>query len=58
LEDLCPWATSAFESLNASVKEKKTAKSKAGGNYDIALKNTDQGVVTRFPPEPSYVFSV
>ena len=53
MEELCPWASSAVESLNAASKEKKAAKSKAGGNYDIALLNTEHGVVTRFPPEPS-----
>jgi glutamyl-tRNA synthetase len=31
----------------------KKAKSKQGANYNIGLKNTDNGVVTRFPPEPS-----
>lgn len=55
LEELCPWATSAVESLNAVAKEKKMAKSKEGGSYDIALRNTENGVVTRFPPEPSSV---
>ncbi|GMG15026.1 unnamed protein product [Aspergillus oryzae var. brunneus] len=54
LEDLCPWATSALEALNAAAKDKKTTKGKQGGaNYDVALLNTDKGVVTRFPPEPS-----
>lgn len=53
LEELCPWASSAVESLNAAAKEKKAAKSKEGASYDIALRNTEQGVVTRFPPEPS-----
>ncbi|KGO76419.1 Glutamyl-tRNA synthetase, class Ib, archaeal/eukaryotic cytosolic [Penicillium italicum] len=52
-EELCPWATSAYESLNAISREKKLAKSKEGASYDIALKNTEKGVVTRFPPEPS-----
>lgn len=42
-----------MESLNASAKEKKAAKAKEGASYDIALQNTDKGVVTRFPPEPS-----
>ncbi|CAI7612823.1 unnamed protein product [Penicillium palitans] len=54
LEDLCPWATSAFESLNAASRGKKLAKSKDGASYEIALKNTEKGVVTRFPPEPSF----
>ncbi|KAL2787138.1 tRNA synthetases class I, catalytic domain-containing protein [Aspergillus keveii] len=53
LEELCPWAIAALEALNASAKEKKTAKAKEGASYDIALLNTDKGVVTRFPPEPS-----
>ena len=53
LEELCPWATSSVEALNAAAKEKKSAKSKAGASYDIDLKNTENGVVTRFPPEPS-----
>ncbi|OJJ08019.1 hypothetical protein ASPVEDRAFT_203236 [Aspergillus versicolor CBS 583.65] len=53
LEELCPWAIAALEALNASAKEKKLAKAKEGASYDIALLNTDKGVVTRFPPEPS-----
>lgn len=53
LEELCPWAITALEALNASAKEKKAAKAKEGASYDIALLNTDKGVVTRFPPEPS-----
>lgn len=52
LEELCPWATSALEAMNAAAKEKK-AKTSQGANYDIALLNTEKGVVTRFPPEPS-----
>ncbi|CAG7935219.1 unnamed protein product [Penicillium olsonii] len=53
IEELCPWAMLAVESLNATTREKKFAKAKDGANYDIALKNTENGVVTRFPPEPS-----
>lgn len=53
LEELCPWTSAAVESLNVAAKEKKAAKSKEGASYDIALKNTENGVVTRFPPEPS-----
>lgn len=52
LEELCPWATAALEAMNAAAKEKK-AKTSQGANYDIALLNTEKGVVTRFPPEPS-----
>jgi glutamyl-tRNA synthetase len=53
LEELCPWTTAAVDAVNAAAKAKKAAASKAGASYDIALKNTEQGVVTRFPPEPS-----
>ncbi len=35
-----------------NITEKK-AKVKQGANYNIGLKNTENGVVTRFPPEPS-----
>lgn len=53
VEELCPWTASAVEDLNSAAREKKAAKSKEGASYDIALLNTDKGVVTRFPPEPS-----
>lgn len=52
LEELCPWASSALEGLTGAAKEKK-GKSSQGANYDVGLLNTDKGVVTRFPPEPS-----
>lgn len=48
------WIAIALQSLNAQTQEKKTAKSKEGASYDIALPDTAKGVVTRFPPEPSY----
>ncbi|KAL4894545.1 tRNA synthetases class I, catalytic domain-containing protein [Aspergillus ambiguus] len=59
LESLCPWATAALETLNATAKEKKEKKGKESkestgkANYNIDLRNTENGVVTRFPPEPS-----
>ncbi|KAJ9264612.1 hypothetical protein DTO212C5_6994 [Paecilomyces variotii] len=53
VEELCPWTSAAYEALNASARERKAAKSKEGASYDISLKNTEKGVVTRFPPEPS-----
>ncbi|KAL2001294.1 hypothetical protein VTN02DRAFT_1936 [Thermoascus thermophilus] len=53
VEELCPWTAAVVERLNAASKEKKAAKSKEGASYDIALLNTEKGVVTRFPPEPS-----
>ena len=40
-----------------SVSDKPAAPKKpkvpGGGSYEIGLKNTEKGVVTRFPPEPS-----
>ncbi|KAH7015717.1 tRNA synthetases class I, catalytic domain-containing protein [Ilyonectria destructans] len=46
-----------IEDAHPEVKEKaagpKKADKKGGANYNIGLSNTDNGVVTRFPPEPS-----
>ncbi|KAH8702161.1 glutamyl-tRNA synthetase [Talaromyces proteolyticus] len=53
LEELCSWTAAAVDDINAAAKAKKAARSKAGASYDIALLNTDKGVMTRFPPEPS-----
>ena len=58
IEETNLWIASAVQSLNAHAQERKVAKSKEGANYDIALPDTDKGVVTRFPPEPSYVASI
>lgn len=55
IEETNAWIAPAVQSLNAHAQERKVAKSKEGANYDIALPDTDKGVVTRFPPEPSYV---
>lgn len=52
IDETNPWITTALQSLNAQALEKKSAKSK-GASYDIALLDTEKGVVTRFPPEPS-----
>lgn len=42
-----------IKAARAKEQQKRAAASKAGGNYNIGLKNTENGVVTRFPPEPS-----
>ena len=47
------WIDSAVQSANAIAREKIVAGSKKGASYDIELKDTEKGVVTRFPPEPS-----
>ena len=53
VEGLCPWAASVVEALNSAAKAKIASMSKEGGNYNIGLQNPENGVVTRFPPEPS-----
>lgn len=53
IEETNPWIAAAVQSLNAHAQERKVAKSKEGANYDISLQDTEKGVVTRFPPEPS-----
>lgn len=53
VEELCPWTAPAIDAMNAAAKEKRLAKAREGASYDIDLQNTDKGVVTRFPPEPS-----
>ncbi|KAL8935660.1 MAG: hypothetical protein Q9211_004586 [Gyalolechia sp. 1 TL-2023] len=53
IEETNSWIGPAVQFLNAHAQERKVAKSKEGANYDIALPDTDKGVVTRFPPEPS-----
>ena len=53
IEETNPWIVTAVLSANAQAQAKKTAKSSEGASYDIALHDTEKGVVTRFPPEPS-----
>ena len=53
LEESYPFMAKTVDGLNVQQKEKIAAMSKEGGNYDIALQDTEKGVVTRFPPEPS-----
>ena len=53
IDETCPWITNAIQSANSQAQAKKTAKSAEGGNYGIGLPETEKGVITRFPPEPS-----
>jgi glutamyl-tRNA synthetase len=53
IEETNPWIAAAVQSLNAAAVAKRASKSKEGASYDISLKDTEKGVVTRFPPEPS-----
>ena len=53
IEETNIWIASAVQSANAQAAAKKATKSSEGASYDIALPDTEKGVVTRFPPEPS-----
>jgi glutamyl-tRNA synthetase len=53
VEQTHPEIQAETKAAEAEARAKVAAASKAGGSYDLALENTDQGVVTRFLPEPS-----
>ena len=53
VDETNPWIAAALHSANAQAQAKKATKSSEGASYDIALPDTENGVVTRFPPEPS-----
>lgn len=53
IEETNPWVAAAIHSANAQAQAKKATKSSEGASYDISLPDTEKGVVTRFPPEPS-----
>ena len=53
IDETNPWIVTAILSANAQAQAKKATKSSEGASYDIALPDTEKGVVTRFPPEPS-----
>lgn len=47
------WITPVVADLSNAARQRKAAASASGANYNIGLKNTENGIVTRFPPEPS-----
>ncbi|KAK4646013.1 hypothetical protein QC761_206610 [Podospora bellae-mahoneyi] len=53
IEVMHPEIQDEIKAKDAAAKAKVAAASKAGGSYALNLQNTDQGVVTRFLPEPS-----
>jgi glutamyl-tRNA synthetase len=55
IEQTHPEIQEEAKAADAASKAKTQAASKAGANYNLALQDTDKGVVTRFLPEPSYV---
>jgi glutamyl-tRNA synthetase len=58
IEQTHPEIQKEVKAKDEAEKAKRAAGSKAGASYNMALQDTDKGVVTRFPPEPSYVSSL
>ena len=55
IEQTHPEIQEEIKVKDEAEKARKAALSKAGASYNMALQDTEKGVVTRFPPEPSYV---
>jgi len=55
VEQTHPEIQEEIKAKDEAEKAKKMAASKAGASYNMALQDVEKGVVTRFPPEPSYV---
>ncbi|KAK2764806.1 glutamyl-tRNA synthetase [Colletotrichum kahawae] len=53
IETSFPEIQTETKAADAARKAKVAAASKAGASYSLALQNAEQGVVTRFLPEPS-----
>lgn len=54
IEQTHPEIQSEIKVADEAAKAKRMAASKAGASYNMALQDVEKGVVTRFPPEPSY----
>lgn len=46
-----------IKAAEAAKQAEQAAAGRAGGSYNISLPDADKGVVTRFLPEPSFVYS-
>lgn len=55
VENTHPEIQDVVKAADAAAKAKVQAASKGGASYNLALQDTEKGVVTRFLPEPSYV---
>ncbi|OOF90185.1 hypothetical protein ASPCADRAFT_212175 [Aspergillus carbonarius ITEM 5010] len=53
IEDTNDWITETVAGFQSRARQRKAAASAAGANYNISLGNTENGIVCRFPPEPS-----
>jgi len=58
IEQTHPEIQEEIKLKDEAEKARIAAASKAGASYGLALQDTNKGVVTRFPPEPSYVILV
>lgn len=58
IEQVHPEIQAEVKAADSARKAKVQAASRAGASYNLALQDTDKGVVTRFLPEPSYVFPI
>jgi len=55
IEQTHPEIQEEIKLKDEAERAKKAAQSKSGASYNMALQDTEKGVVTRFPPEPSCV---
>lgn len=53
LDTMHPEIQKEVKAAQLQAKASRAAASRAGGSYSIGLPDTENGVVTRFPPEPS-----
>lgn len=58
VEETHPEIQEQIKAKDEAEKARKAALSKAGASYNMALQDVEKGVVTRFPPEPSYVLQL
>jgi glutamyl-tRNA synthetase len=55
IEQIHPEIQEEIKAKDEAERARKAGLSKAGASYNMALQDVEKGVVTRFPPEPSYV---
>lgn len=55
IEQSHPEIQEEIKAKDEKERARKAGLSKAGASYNMALQDVEKGVVTRFPPEPSYV---
>jgi glutamyl-tRNA synthetase len=58
IETTHPEIQEEIKAKDEAERARKAGLSKAGASYNLALQDVEKGVVTRFPPEPSYVPSL